>query len=378
MIAALLGLALSAAPAHLSADERVSAVLLILSPKRTSSRAPTSAFLEAAQHAFESSTRLRVSSLEQAGADLARVEGCRAEERLTCWVTSIRREEATGASYLLAVSVHPIDDGDRISVMTIDLERALRIVRSGAGDAEDQIFQDAVHTEAVAVRSHDPPALRDYFDGVVHELRGYLAERRHDRPPGSVLVRSSVRAAIHLDGRIIGFVEPGEAIVEQVAPGSRSVLLAAEAERSFQVTVSPARTSTIAWELETSRSNVLEWTMIAAGGVSIAGGIASAIAAALEAGSVRAGCLSRTDACEEGGGITTGFDPDMLPTTDPGAAYAPGVALIPLATALIVQGAIWAAGAWSFFDEEPLWLWLCAAAGVAAGAGAYGIVVAAD
>jgi hypothetical protein len=229
------------------------------------------------------------------------------------------------------------------------------------------------------VRSGDRAALLSYFEQLVDDLRPLLTKRHHGDPPGSIMVRSPVPVAVRLDGRFLAQLEPGDTIVEHVAPGRRSVVLSGDAEQTFAVVIEPGRTATVSYAIATRRSHAVEWTMIGAGAASIAGGIAGAIVAATRAGEVRSGCFVRAETeCEPGRVITTGFDPDLLPTTDPDTAYRGGVALIPLAAALLAGGAIWISGALLFFDEERLPLWLTVAAGLVVGFAAYGIGLAAN
>lgn len=363
--------------------------MVVISPRGVASRTPISAFQAAADRAFRRRTRLEVRSLEQIGAHAERVQACRTEELLSCLVKEVGFVKG-GPRFLLLLSVQPEGSGaDHLSAILLDVERSLDAYRAGASgpaeDVENRIFELASSAPSEAVDTSDAAGLSGYFDRLLEETFRPVLERDGDyRALGRIEIESRVpRAAVHLDGRLLGFVGAGKSLIEDVAPGRRDLALkdAAALRLARTLDVSAGETVTVELAREVRPHPARDVLLYGGIGVAAAGVALAGVALARAMDDVEAACLVRqadaADACPKVGAVTFGYRREAAPTTDPDAVNPPGVLIGALGASLIVTGAAWTLEMLLFGDDEAM-PWIELGVGLLAGGLVYGGAALAD
>ena len=391
LVAGLCAAAPSAAEVQIAVDARAPLVMMVISPPGVRTATPSSALLALAGAALEPRTGLLLRSLEQAGVDESQVDACASERRFTCWVKAVDRHRGAGPSprYLLVLVAHPAGEARaRLISMLVDLEAATRAYRDAdhrdpawAEAVESRIFAVTIRTSATTVDLADRAALAQYFVQLFErDLRSPLERAGQWRPFSEVTIESAAAGLpIRVDGRLVGVTQAGLTRLIDFVPGSRQVVVDranGDAER-FDLTltagqVEQIRTTAAPLPMHAARSAVL-WGGVASAVVGVAVGAAAGIIANDGLSSV---CLVRAGAsaadCPKVGTPTAGHDPDAAPALAVDTVNPAGVALAPLAAALIAAGGGWALGAGLLgpADDVPWW---SIAIGVLAGGAAYGI-----
>jgi hypothetical protein len=389
-------------------NERVPAVMIVLTPRDFVSRTPTSEFLDAARRVVRARTRLALASAEQAGVDAGALARCGATERLGCWLIAARPDAlalpsetaAKGAAdrprYLFVLSVLPATEvgEDRLSLYFVDADEAIARWRRVSRFDEDWRERAESELDAISksspprdVRASDPRALRDHLERVIDEEVRPTLERAGDWDPYGRIEVKTKRAGlpIAVDGVELGVTAAETTTLVDVGPGRRRVTVgAAGAAATLEVDVTRgavaiARFDGLLARLDLSdRTPVLRYSVLGAGAaLGVAGG-ALAILGASRTGDVRQGCVLRegdVDAeCRGLGTPALGWDPSGAPAIDADAINPSGVAMLPLGLALVGAGATLATGTFLVDDDADGddWLWLPAVAGLALGALVYG------
>lgn len=386
----LLWLVLSAA-VTLEAGDRKPLPVAFTSPTGAPGRLGLSEIIRGLDVAFEETTNLRIEPM-----DGAVVDQC--ARRLTCVVRKarpdflrerLRRPDGSWAPYR-AHSMRLQDDGrevprlllvvgvltgpgrdDRVRLQLVSTDLALRTFHE-----EDRSpgWKDRVETRlferSIVATARSSPLdsmadlqafLQEALDG---PLRQALEHHGHHLPFGAIVLRSSVEgASVRIDDRLLGPAGRETRIVD-VQAGTRRLGLRAHRHRpwSQEVAVRPGETTAVEAQLlraETRLARDLRrgsfWTGVAALGASAA---VFAWAASSSAGGEELVCFEGPD-CQSG---------ERLVGSPPLAAVGAGLA---------GAGLGWSVGALTLDRRRPVpWpSWLL---GAALGAGAYGLVAAAD
>ena len=211
-----------AAATPIVVDERDRAVLLVVTPRGAAPGTRTAAIVQTAARALSTRTDLTLQSVEQMGlSDPSPIRACPEQERLSCWVRSVRpdydrlalelgngqlvpfgehlennrRRGVTYTRYLVAVTVVPRSDGaDRLSSLLIDTDAALEIFHEARRDSpgwrervENRIYENAVGSPAGFTSISDEAALQAYFESVFDgPFRGVFERAGRWRPFGVI------------------------------------------------------------------------------------------------------------------------------------------------------------------------------------------------
>ncbi|MCK6552741.1 hypothetical protein L6R52_43360 [Myxococcota bacterium] len=388
-------------------DERVPALMVVMTPREFASSTPTSEFLEAARRVLRARTRLALASAEQAGVDAGAFARCGAAERLGCWLLAARPDalaaEAPARSprerprYLFVLSVLPSEEPgeDRLSAFFLDADRGVASWRSlsrGRDDGRDRVenalFEAATQTAPEAVRASDRRVLQDYLAALVErELRPTLERAGDWEPYGVIVVEASAAGLpIAIDGLEIGVTARGATTeLRDVTPGRRTITVGrAGAAATLVVDVERGGRAIAAFDALltrmdlSDRSPVLRYSVLAGGAALGVAGVAIAILGAARGGDVRSGCVLREGdgaaSCVGLGAPTFGWDPSGAPAIDRSAINPAGVTVVPLGLALGTAGATLAGGTLLLDDDArgDRWLWLPVVVSVGAGLLVYG------
>ncbi len=390
--AAAISLGAIGAPGR-SVGERVPLVAVVLTPGRERTQVPVSEVLERAARALEPKTGVVVLSAEQVGADPAAFVGCRPAERLSCWLRAAHSDapgaEATPrARFVLVISILTrAGEPDRMSAQLLDVDAAREAVRGArdADEAEDLIQIRAVHGTTGTALVPGLEQLDHWLEVLVEDtLRPPLLARGQWLPFGAVRLHVDRPLSVELDGRPLGTFEPGEALLVDVRAGRRA-LLARDPARPDGDPAGLARHEVVV--TAGAEAAVLVVMPSTLGGVtrsaSLWGGIATAaVGAGLVVWAAAASPSSRAitpcvGAGCEGARPSQWDDACTLTRDDPASCGdARGLRIAPLGGALALAGTSWAVGSTLGDSQDVPWIgWV---AGVAAGALAYGIALAAE
>ena len=394
-------------------DERAQSVLIVVAP--AGSAIGTSSFLFAAATEIEADTDLRLLSAEQAGIDQTQFAACERHVRFTCWARTARPDYdpaalvgadgevlgfethqrrlaergGQGTAVLFVVVAQPTsDDHALLSLVVIELDDALSRfhARRERGDdwaaaVEDEIFATSVKSKRRRIDPGDDAALAALFRRIVQDDLRPLFERRRARR-GAIRIASKAGLSIRLDGAPIGATAAAGTTITGLLPGRRRIELADDSADVFQavIDVRPGEVTQVSAPLPPLVSAHPARAPILWGGVAVlvAGVAVGAVALAGGDRQLQARCVRRAsepDApCDGAGFLGFGADAAATPTADPNAVDPSGVAMAPLAGALLITGASASLGAWLSDPEDVPWL--PAVVGLALGALGYGVSVA--
>lgn len=374
----LLSLALSApaAPAVvpdqvLRAAPRVPAVAVVVTPFGRASALGTSALVDGLAAALERRTDLEVRSAEQAGVDLGALLACPAEQRLTCWARTVRRDLADGRApaegaprHLFVISARPISDRlDRVAITWMDLDAVARIFSArdevSAASFEDRLFTEALHSRPRRLGSE---ALEAGLSELVRaEWQDRLRALGRWGPRGDLeLAHDCAGCRLAVDERPLGVVRPGRVRVLDLSVGARTITLAGPAAeqaclREAQITTGPPAQVDLRGCAPSAPAGVgtavARWTGV---GLVALGAVLGGVAIERAASGPSTVCVGG-DACPGLGLPTPGFDPGASPAIDPAAVNPSGPPWAALSGGALGAGAALVTG--SLLLEEEDWWW---------------------
>lgn len=381
--------AIAARAAHatdLDAGERLTAALTVLALGTTD---PTlePRLLAALRAHTARATSLDLVSAPSLGVPADALERCSPQRLLTC-AAGVMDARGARADLLLIMSVLSLGDGQvQLRALGLDLARARAVLDEhyqhpqAESTPESRLYAQAFEGPVVELSLGDAPALTRYLDELASALPTSLPVAA---PLGSIALHVPTAGSLSLDDRLIGAVDAGPATLAHVRPGTRALRLVAHDGAVIErvVEVKSARITRLGLEVELSSEGaprgdwrdarrVVAWSGLAAA----TAGVALVVVSAASGGGVRQGCLLRgTDTtCAGLGTPTFAFDGDAAPSTDPDRVNPPGLAPLPLGSALLGAGATWALGTLLVGDQgdHPWWI---VAGGVAGGVLAFAAV----
>ncbi len=384
-----------AATNALSFQPRARAVLLVVTPKGTTTGLASATLFDAANAELERRTDLELESIERTGVDLEVLRTCPDDRPLGCWVSAIVQSSRSGvraeARLLFVVSLYPIEHGEHVLHFSlVDLPAAhrtyLQIRDQGEADwqerAEDALHAGAVHADTARFSSLEIGDLRAYFasrfDG---DFRSYLERSGHSVRLGRVVVGGTPAGLeLAIDGRVAGLSRSPETEVTEVPAGTHELVLRSSDGSTMRTTVNiePGVTARVEYVAPPPPASLFRrgtfWTAVGLGAV----GAAISVAALVQAGaSVQTACVispgADSSACPVPGFPTLGFDPGDAPSTNFSELNPGGPSTAALGLSLLGAGGVTAASLLLFGepDEVP---WPQIAAGVAVGVGALLVV----
>lgn len=211
-----------------------------------------------ARDVLEGLTRLTLQTPRDIGLDPQVLDRCEGPRRFSCWLDAVRERRPEAAiAYLVTLTIHGEGALDRLAVMTVDVEaaqaRRADVDRSDSGweeELENTIFEEAVVVEVGQIPRGEPPAAVHFFETLFGERLGQTFEQRgHWAPNGAVSLRTDrPDLEIRLDGRPIGRTIPGEARIEGLREGSRTLTLMDGSEKIAEAKVEIVRGQTTSVE----------------------------------------------------------------------------------------------------------------------------------
>ncbi len=286
---------------------------------------------------------------------------------------------------LMVSNVAGAERGDRISVLLLDLDRALRLYH----DAERKPgFEDEVEiriSEEAVIASSRPALVLDEPEANVVLTRAFergfeapLGERGHWSPLGTIDVVSSVGCvAVELDGRAIGQFDGTTGTVRGVRPGRRRLTFRRAgyevAEREVDVAArTPVRVEVTLLPKASSDAGLANRAVLWGGAAVAAVGAAIVVYGLTRTDSgVTSHCFAGSPDCASRSDfVSFGFDADadgVARDVNPG-----GVLVVPLGYSLAATGATWSLGALTFERDAEL-PWISIALGAVVGALSYGL-----
>jgi len=392
----------TSAPAVLEVDERVPAVMMVMTPRGPASKARTTEILSEAATILKQNTGLSLASVEQAGIDSQDLDRCPKQTQLGCWsaivisayesAADIANENTLASqrpAYLMVISVLADPKrGDRFSTLLIDLGQVREIegqlssrTTDRAQTKENLIFERAVQSKRGFARLADGAALRSYLKTLMTaELRGVFERNGHWAPFGRVHLRAAAGLIVQLDGRQLGTLKQDETEITGLLPGKRKI----EVLHPESLMI-PFRSEI---GVRPGQKSILNVEMIAAGTPAVAaakeimiwsglGFLAAGVGLVTFAGVVEPN--SRFSHPCVGTDCDTALAPEFTRFCDHGAPDGScggisSVSIAPLGYSLMGTGAIWSASAY-WGDEKGYFRWWGSLAGLAVGAASYGLSV---
>lgn len=405
---AILGLG-ATGPATLQVDERVPAVMMVMTPRGPASAARTTEILNEASAVLRDHTGLSLASIEQAGINADALKECPRETQLGCWASAVlsayqsHRRPAKAAAmkrqvpaYLLVVSVLAAPNhGDRFSSLLIDLNRVREIdegmpaITDAASDAgsvdrarrkENLIYEEAVQSKRGFALVEDANGLRAYLHRLLtRQFRGVFERNRHWSPFAEVLLKAQAGLIIRLDGEVLATLAEAETQLAGLLPGRRRIELLHPENlmvpfrvsfnlRSGERVIINADIIPRASPAVESAKRVMLWTGLA-GTVAGLGLLTFALTANPN---VRFAQTCSGSDCEPLS--STGFR-RFCDYSEPASDCGGSPRIAPLGYSLVLAGTFWSASAF-WGDEQGQFRWWGSLAGVAAGALSYGLSVA--
>lgn len=275
--------------------------------------------------------------------------------------------------------------GDRLSVLLLDLDRALRLYHEAERRPgfEDEV-EIAISEKALLAQSRPALVLDEAESKVVitrafeRQFEGALERLGHFKPYGTIALTANVAGvAVEVDGRAIGQLDTKSGTLRGVRPGRRTLTLrrAGYEVASHEVEVAARSTANADVTLVAragSDAGVLS------GAVLYGGAAVAAVGAALVVygltrpdGDVTSHCFAGSPDCgSRSDFVTFGYDSGadgVVNDVNPG-----GLLVVPLGYSLFATGATWSAGALTF-DRGSELPWLSVVVGVVVGALSYGV-----
>jgi len=318
------------------------------------------------------------------------IEECKG--RLTCLALKSRRGEEGSeglqdAKYLLLISNVSIPDGaDRLSIVLLDVEAALRIHRDAVrkvgwqDEVEATISEEAVISPPLRSEVRDAQEATTFLaTAFTRELARGLEDAGHWEPYGNIEISCEHEGAvIQLDGNGLGSTVSGVTELHRARPGARTLEIEQQGYEPFQTTVEVTRggIAKVHVDLTSLPSNTtgivrqaVAWSGVAVGAV----GVALSIFGAVKKGNAESGCFAPCDTGSQF--ITFGYDPSEVGSTS--NINPSGVAIVPLGAALAGTGLTWSLGSWLFAEDGDI-PWIQLLVGAAVGGTTYAIMVLAD
>ena len=410
-----------AAATPIVVDERDRAVLLVVTPRGASPGTRTAAIVQAAGRALSARTDLSLQSVEQMGlTDPSRIRACPDQERLSCWVRTVRpdydrlalelgngelvpfrehlentaRRRVDYARYLVAVTVVPRSDGgDRLSTLLIDTDAALEIYHGARRDSdgwrervENLIFENAVGSPAGFTQISDEQALARYFESILDgPFRAVFDRAGRWRPFGQILIKCKPGMTVTLDGKVVGKTAGPETRIEDVTPGQRTLSFEDPSGvfAPFETRVLVRRGETaevmVILQLLPTTATIVARRATFWGGVGLAAvgaGIAIYAASARPRFEYHIPCVGDGCAAARQGYFVSLCDLSAQAADD--CSYERrGTPAAPLGYSLLATGGAWSLGT-MFIGEEWEFPWIPLVAGLVAGGASYGLSAALD
>lgn len=371
----LVALAAASSGSSIGVGERTPALLFVVTPKGARPNTAPTELTRVADEALRDRTGFDFRAPEQAGVDAHRLAACDGRGLLACWVDSARAGGSPLAA-ILAITVLPIEGGDRIALTLIDTERARSCADDEPRDAsarealEDCIWAGSARTEPVTITANELPEF--FRDRIADELAPLLESMGELDPFGRVAIESSTPdVELWIDGALRGTLALGPTSVEELRAGRRVFAFERPGYASERrpIHVERARTATASVNLlplDTPRHVLGPRTMLYAGVAASAVGAALGVYAIARAGAVDGACLG-SDAsatCPSLGAPTFSLNADAAPSADRDRINPPGVSIPMVAVGVGAAGAGWIASS-LIFEDRPWLGWLT---GLGAGA----------
>lgn len=289
--------------------------------------------------------------------------------------------------YLLVISVITGQESDRMNVVVVDTNEALKRYHEARrddegweGDVEAEIAEAAIVAPAKrGIVREEYEARRIFEDYFLNDLRRRLDEAGHWEPYGKVEIEVPVAGAgIELDGVTVGTTQAGLTILANVRAGNHDIALVHPEYQRWSANIDARRRDVIRVtpqleEKASGTASAIRQAVLFSGlGVAALGAVVTGIAIAGQDSSVVTYCLD-VDAGDCGGSdfTTLGFAPENTPSF--GDEVNPsGLLFAPLGYSLIATGATWSLTT-LLFGEEGDFPWWQIAAGVVAGGLSYGL-----
>ena len=134
--------------------------MLIVVTSPPGSDVPISAWLNDVAAVFEARAQVDVRSSEQAGVDAAELESCPARARFACWTALA---QASGARFLLMVSVVPLGERQQVGAYAFDL--------IDPAAQEDELARRAIRVEPIEIAGDRSAAIEHIFSTVAPGLK---------------------------------------------------------------------------------------------------------------------------------------------------------------------------------------------------------------
>ena len=378
-------LLLIAEPHVINLQERVPLALVVSTPTGQTADISKSELIRLASDLVKRHTDFFPQELDELV-----VEDCKG--RLTCLALKSRREQdvedgPVQPRYLLLISNVSIPDGpDRLTIVLLDIEEAIRIHREATrkvgwqDEVEATVSEQAMIGAPIRGQIADPQEAATFLaTSFTRELSRGLEEAGHWEPYGDIELECDVEGAvIRLDGNGLGSTKPGITRLSGARPGKRALEVVRPGYLPYQDVVEITRGGVarmdITFALEPSNtSGVVRHAVLWSGVAVAAAGAAIAIFGAVKAGGAETSCYAPCDAGTEF--ITFGYDESRASSTlavNPG-----GVAIAPLGIALAGTGLTWTIGTWLIGDDDDI-PWVQLLVGLGVGGAAYAISVLAD
>lgn len=289
---------------------------------------------------------------------------------------------------LMLSNVSGGESGDRLSVLLLDTDRALRIYHEAprkpgyTDEVEIRISEQAVLGSPPPSRIMDEAEATTYLSTTFdRHLASALSREGHWEPYGTVTVKTNVPGvAVELDGVAIGTAETDAVEISGVRPGQRELTLRRVGYETTKTTVVVSTgdrvEATVSLAVSSSGGgnpipSVVMWSGVA---VALAGVALTVYGVSRHDGGVTSHCFDADAACVSTQSFESfGFDAQEVGS--PEDVNPPGLRVVPLGYSLALTGASWSLGSWLFEADADV-PWISLAAGLVIGALSYGVSVA--
>lgn len=345
----------------------------------------------------------RVATSLEAKTDLG-VEPVRAQAlldckgRLACMVRRVRSdvdpsrsiaprmdERSSHTPYLLVISALPQEEGDYLSVVMIDTDAALAVLRkdsrsASSGSGSDQAIEQRI-TDVALVAPEEHADLRDgaeataFFEHLLRDrFRARLERDGHWEPFGEIAIRGGIPGTkVTFDQKPVGIAGESAMKLSGIAPGRHRVTLEHPDYAPFEtvVTAERAQTATLLAALSPKPGKFhTERQVVIWSGVGVAAAGAAIFALGLSASSAEVNCWAGQPCSSSFRRFGAPASPSPLENPNGG-----GLPIAPLGYGLAGAGASTAIAALLMGDDDRPWIPIVIGLGVGATAFALSAVL---
>lgn len=387
----LAALSLASAPveaAQSGLQNPVPTAFLVVTPPGVSARAPAADLMAAAAGALARHTHLRLRSLEQLGVDPTALDVCQGSAPLSCWARTVHGlAAAERPRYALVLALQPAGpEREQVTLLLLDLDDATRRLDAAPTDdpearaqVEDGLFATTPRAAPARLDLTEAEVRRGAFEAAVLDtFQAPLQAAGHWGGLGRIRLQDTLRGwPVRVDGLEAGVTAAVETTLEGAPAGPRrvSVVVPWGAPFEAEVTVAPGVDALVRVPAEPTVHGAR--AAVRYGGLAVAAAGVAVLGVGLARARDGAGvtCLRRPGDVGECAGLgtpTTGYDPGLIPSTNPGAVDAGGLAYVPMGAALVVAGG--GASLWAWLEsDEGAFPWWPLAVGLVAGGATYGL-----